>query len=127
MDPTDGALALFVSYEPPKGRLRFLQRRGLRWTVSNSEDENGNYVYVCERRSGAEQAACAGDPDATMAHSASREGAGASSAAAVPSIGGADGDVEAQDAVVRGRGIVAASARDTSSDGGDDTELYALD
>lgn len=71
LDPREGSVALFVSYEPPKGRLRFLQRPGLRWSVAASEDKQGNFVYTCERGA---TAARDEDDDASSARQGEEEG-----------------------------------------------------
>ena len=77
LDHRPGSVAIFVSYEPPAGRLPFLQARApvhvifmyqtavavrakklcfprkqsdeWQWTVEAEEDEQGNYVYFCTR------------------------------------------------------------------------------
>lgn len=85
LDPREGSLAVFVSYDPPKGRLRFLSRGGLRWSVSHSEDSSGNFVYLCRRGAGAEGGGeLAGGPE-------SSSGGGCDGAEGAASVGGGAG------------------------------------
>jgi hypothetical protein len=48
-----GGVFLMVSYEPPAGRMHFLAQEGLDWDVEvpGAEDDKGNFVYVCRKRS----------------------------------------------------------------------------
>mmetsp|Transcript_2275 Transcript_2275/g.4613 ORF Transcript_2275/g.4613 Transcript_2275/m.4613 type:complete len:236 (+) Transcript_2275:449-1156(+) len=49
LHPGHGKLVL-VSYEPPKGRMHFLQVPEHNWRVTSSlDEETGNYVYVATR------------------------------------------------------------------------------
>jgi hypothetical protein len=49
LHPVRGVLVL-VSYEPPEGRLSFLDGAQHGWTVGVTLDEDkGNYLYVCRK------------------------------------------------------------------------------
>ena len=48
---SQGGALLLISYEPPAGRLPFIDDPALGWeSVKVEEDDNGNYIYTCRKR-----------------------------------------------------------------------------